>query len=76
MTAEMILEGMVYYRGTQTRAGWQRCGGAYLHICYEGALAVVADRIDSGWRCPVCGGHRVDVGCDDTTCEVRIAIKR
>jgi len=74
MSAEMILEGMVYYRGTQVRTGWQRCGHAFLHVCYEGALAVLADHIGGVWRCPICGGHRVDVSCDDGE-EVRITIK-
>ena len=61
MTATAIVDVMVYYCGTRKRAGWLRCGNAYLHTCAAGALPVLTERHGTGWKCPICGDYRVDV---------------
>jgi predicted RNA-binding Zn-ribbon protein involved in translation (DUF1610 family) len=62
MTADAIVEVMVYYCGKRARSGWMRCGNAYLHTCSSGRLPVLAERYNRGWKCPNCGDYRVDVG--------------
>jgi hypothetical protein len=62
MTADAIVEVMVYYCGKRARTGWMRCGVAYLHTCSQGALPVLAERRGRGWKCPTCGDYRVDLG--------------
>jgi predicted RNA-binding Zn-ribbon protein involved in translation (DUF1610 family) len=67
MTADAIVDVMVYYCGTRARSGWLRCGNAYLHTCAAGGLPVLAERHGGGWECPVCGDRRVDVAIQKKT---------
>jgi hypothetical protein len=62
MTADAIIEVMVYYSGKRARSGWMRCGSAYLHACSSESLPVLAERYNRGWKCPTCGKYRVDTG--------------